>query len=153
MSRDRRLTVALHVLLHMSEIQRSVTSESLGPLMKQNPAALRRTMGGVRQAGIVRSEKGHGGGWSLARKLDTVTLGEVYDALGLTAPFRIAQADGTAKCLLERAANRAVGRALAEAEKLLVDRLRTITVAEVLADARHEGVRKRYERKRRASSR
>ena len=38
----------------MSEIQRSVTSESLGPLMKQNPAALRRTMGGLRQAGIVR---------------------------------------------------------------------------------------------------
>jgi DNA-binding IscR family transcriptional regulator len=153
MSRDPRLTVALHVLLHMSEIQRSVTSESLGPLMKQNPAALRRTMGGLRHAGIVRSEKGHGGGWSLARKLDMVTLGEVYDALGMTAPFRIAQADGTAKCLLERAANRAVGRALAEAEKLLLDRLRTITVAEVLADARHEGVGKRYERKPRASSR
>ena len=106
----------------------------------------------MRQAGIVHSEKGHGGGWSLARKLDMVALGEVYDALGMTAPFRIAQADGTARCLLERAANRVVGRALAEAEKLLVDRLRTITVAEVLADVRHEGVRKRYERKRRASS-
>ena len=63
----------------------------------------------------MHSEKGHGGGWSLARKLDMVTLGEVYDALGMTAPFRIAQADGTARCLLERAANRVVGRALAEA--------------------------------------
>jgi DNA-binding IscR family transcriptional regulator len=110
-------------------------------------------MGGLRQAGIVRSQKGHGGGWSLARKLDMVTLGAVYDALGMTAPFRFGHAVGTAKCLLERAANRAVGRALAEAEKLLVDRLRTITVAEVLADARYEGAGKRYERKRSASSR
>jgi len=33
-------------------------------------------MAGLRRAGIVRSEKGHGGGWSLGRKLDDVTLAE-----------------------------------------------------------------------------
>jgi Rrf2 family protein len=136
MRRDSRLCVALHVLLHMSETGGAVTSETLGPMTKTNPVVLRRTMAGLRDAGIVRSEKGHGGGWSLARPLDAVTLGDVYDALGMSAPFSIGLREQSPKCFLERAANRALRAALAEAEALLVDRFRNVTVADVLADAR-----------------
>jgi DNA-binding IscR family transcriptional regulator len=145
MSRDRRLSVALHVLLHLSETDKAVPSEVLGPLMKQNPAALRRTMGGLRDAGIVRSDKGHGGGWLLARPLDAVTLRDVYDALGMAAPFRIGHRDASPRCLLERAANRAVGRALAAAEAVLIERLRTMTVADLLTNARRARPRKRHD--------
>jgi DNA-binding IscR family transcriptional regulator len=136
MRRDSRLSVALHVLLHMSESAAAVTSGTLGPLMRTNPVVLRRTMAGLRNAGIVRSGKGHGGGWSLARGLAAVTLGDVYDALGLSAPFNIAHREPSPKCQLERAVNRALGAALAEAEALLVERFRDVTVADVLADAR-----------------
>lgn len=139
MRRDSRLSLALHVLLHMSETDQAVTSETLGPMMKANPAALRRTMAGLRDGGIVRSEKGHGGGWSLARKLKSVTLADVYSALGASALFSIGHRDPSPKCLLERAVNRAVGGALAEAEALLLERLRSTTVADVLADARRKG--------------
>jgi Rrf2 family protein len=138
MSRDRRFSVALHVLLHMSETGSAVTSGALGPMMKTNPVVLRRTMAGLRQAGIVRSEKGHGGGWSLARALDAVTLGDVYDALGMSTPFNIGHREQSPKCALERAVNRALGAALAEAEALLVERFRDITVADVLTDAGHK---------------
>jgi DNA-binding IscR family transcriptional regulator len=134
MKRDSRLSVALHVLLHMSETGGVVTSGALGPMMKTNPVVLRRTMAGLREAGIVRSGKGHGGGWSLARALAVVTLGDVYDALGMSAPFNIENRDQQPTCLLERAVNRALDGALAEAEALLVKRLRDITVADVLAD-------------------
>ena len=127
----------------MSEAEGAVTSELLAPMMKQHPVALRRTMAGLRKAGILRSEKGHGGGWSLARKLEAVTLGDVYDALGMSTPFRIGHRDPSPKCLLEGAANRAVGHALAEAEALLVQRLRTVTVAQTLADAHRKRARKR----------
>src|SRR5687767_12360718 len=108
MRRDGRLCFALHVLLHMSEAEQAITSAWLGPKMKKNPVVIRRTMAGLRKAGIVRSEKGHGGGWSLARKLEDVTLADVYDALGLSAPFNIAQLQKSPKCLHERAANRAL---------------------------------------------
>lgn len=135
MRQDGRLSFTLHVLLHMSEAKEALTSEALGPMMKTNPVVIRRTMAGLRRAGIVRSEKGHGGGWSLARKLDRVTLADVYDALGLSTPFNIAHRQKSPKCLLERAANRALVEALAEAEALLVSRFRRITVADVLTDA------------------
>jgi DNA-binding IscR family transcriptional regulator len=138
MRNDSRLCVALHVLLHMSETDRPVTSEMLGSMLDQNPAALRRTMAGLRDAGIVRAEKGHGGGWALARSLDGVTLADVYDALRMPAPFRIGHREPSPRCRLERAVNRAVDGALAQAEALLVDRLRTITLADTLTDARRK---------------
>lgn len=127
----------------MSETNQAVTSQTLGPMMNQNPAALRRTMAGLREAGIVRSAKGHGGGWSLARRLDAVTLSNVYDALRMSAPFRIGHRNASPRCLLERAANRAVSRALGEAEALLRRRLRSITVADIQTDARRKHARKR----------
>jgi DNA-binding IscR family transcriptional regulator len=137
--RDSRLSVALHVLLHMSETDEVLTSELLGPMMKTNPVALRRTLAGLRDAGIVRSKKGHGGGWSLARDLGSVSLGDVLAALGDTTLFRIGHRDARPRCLLEQAVNRAIDETLTEAEALLVARLRSITVADVLGEARRKG--------------
>ncbi|HTJ82870.1 MAG TPA: Rrf2 family transcriptional regulator [Polyangiaceae bacterium] len=136
MRTDSRLSVALHVLLHMGELDRVVTSDALGPMMQMNPVVVRRTIAGLREAGILRSEKGHGGGWTLARPLEQVTLGDVYDALGTPPPFSIGPRDPEPKCLLEQAVNRALGDALEQAEAILVARLRSVTVADLVADAR-----------------
>ncbi|MET0343523.1 MAG: Rrf2 family transcriptional regulator [Polyangiales bacterium] len=133
MKRDSRLSVALHVLLHMEDLGEVVTSETLGPMMQMNPVVVRRTIGGLREAGIVRSEKGHGGGWSLARPLAEVTLADVYTALGLSAPFSIGPRDAQPRCALERAANHALTGALDEAESVLMARLGAISVADLVA--------------------
>ena len=63
---DCRLSGVLHVLLHMAEQQGPVTSEVLAKAMDTNPVVIRRIMAGLRDRGYVRSEKGHGGGWTLA---------------------------------------------------------------------------------------
>jgi DNA-binding IscR family transcriptional regulator len=143
MRRDSRLSLTLHVLLHMSERDEAATSEALAPMMKTNPVVLRRTLAGLRDAGMVRAEKGHGGGWSLSRKLEDITLGDVYDALGMTTLFGIGHRESKPRCLLEQAVNRAVTGTLAEAEALVLARFRAITVADVLADARLKGGVKR----------
>lgn len=136
---DSRLSVALHVLLHMGEANGPVTSESLGPRMALNPVVLRRTLGGLRDAGIVRAVKGHGGGWSLARPLEEVTLADVYAALGSPSLFGIGHHDERPGCLVEQAVNRALGNALDEAEARLLAQLRGISLADLAADVRREG--------------
>jgi DNA-binding IscR family transcriptional regulator len=138
MRRDGRLGVALHMLLHLGESGHLITSEAIGQMMQSNPVVVRRTMGGLRDAGIVRSEKGHGGGWSLAKALDRVTLGDVYDALGSPALFNVELREDAAGCLVERAVNRAVGQALAEASALVHARLRALTLADLQADLLRE---------------
>jgi Rrf2 family protein len=139
MRRDSRLSVALHVLVHMNELDALVSSETLGPMLGINPVVLRRTMAGLRDAGIVRSEKGHGGGWSLARRLEDVTLADVYEALGTPAPFGIGPRVESPGCSVEQAVNRALEKALDEAEALLRARLRSISLAELAADVRNRG--------------
>jgi len=136
MNRDSRLSVALHVLMHMHDATEVVTSEALAPRLDTNPVVLRRTMSGLREAGIVRAERGRGGGWSLVKPLESVTLADVYDALTVTNPFAIGCRSPATKCLLERTVNDAIGAALADAEATLMGRLRRITVADLIGRAR-----------------
>ena len=82
MKRDSRLSGVLHVLLHMAEMNGPVTSETMARAMQTNPVVIRRIMAGLREAGLVRSEKGHGGGWTIGRPLSEITLRDIYDALG-----------------------------------------------------------------------
>src|SRR3546814_13990064 len=80
MSRDTRLSDVLHVLLHMDQLEGPLTSEVLARSMGTNPAVFRRTMAGLREAGFVKFEKGHGGGCRLARPLREITLLAVYES-------------------------------------------------------------------------
>lgn len=135
MRRDSRLSVALHVLLHLADSEEPVTSETLGTRMKTNPVVLRRTLGGLREAGIVEATKGHGGGWVVARSLSEVSVADVHDALGCANVFGIGPHDEETSCPIEQAVNRAVGAALDEAQALLIARLRKLKVASVLEKA------------------
>jgi len=124
----------------MSEMDEAMTSERLGEMMDVNPVVLRRMLGGLRDAGIVAAEKGHGGGWSIEKDLQTVSLGDVFDAIGPANPFGIGHRDPNPRCPIERAVNRAVGEALEKAEEILRQRLCGVAVADVLKKAKRKKV-------------
>ncbi|WP_043839118.1 Rrf2 family transcriptional regulator [Muricoccus aerilatus] len=134
MNRDTRLSAILHALLHMTEQDGPMTSEALAACMNTNAAVVRRTMAGLREMGLVRSEKGHGGGWRLARDLHAVTLRDIYDALGAPQIFAIGHKTENPVCLVEQAVNSALSDALQDAEALLVQRLGDVTLAALSAD-------------------
>lgn len=129
MKRDSRLSGVLHVLLHMAEYDGPVTSEVLARAMQTNPVVIRRVMAGLREQGYVRSEKGHGGGWTLACNLSTVTLRDIHAALGSPPFFAMAHRTESPGCLVEQAVNAALDEAFDEAEALLLARLGDVTLA------------------------
>jgi DNA-binding IscR family transcriptional regulator len=120
-----------------------ITSEELASMLVANPVVLRRTLARLRESGIVRSEKGHGGGWSLTRDLGSVTLADVYQALRTSGPFSLGHRDESPGCLIEQAVNRAVGAALVDAEARLVAHLGGVSLAHVAADVRRRASRGR----------
>ena len=134
MRHDSRLSDVLHVLLHMAEMDGPVTSETLAKAMSTNPVVVRRTMAGLREQGYVRSEKGHGGGWTLACDLSTVTLRDIYDALGGPSLLAIGHRTENPECLVEQAVNASLDQAFREAEALLLSRLGDVTLAALSAD-------------------
>jgi len=121
----------LHVLLHMGENGEAITSEQMALYMDTNPVVVRRTMSGLREAGIVRSEKGHGGGWTITRPLSAITMGEVYRALGSTGLIAIGNRNDNPQCLIEKAVNETLGASLREAEALIVARMDAVTLADI----------------------
>ena len=134
MKRDSRLSGVLHVLLHMAEHRGPVTSEVLARAMDTNPVVIRRILAGLRDQGYIRSEKGHGGGWTLACDLSAVTLRDIYDALGCPALLALGNRTEAPGCVVEQAVNAALGGAFEEAERVLLSRLGEVTLARLSAD-------------------
>lgn len=134
MKNDSRLSGILHVLLHMAERPEPVTSEALAAHMGANPVQVRRIMAGLREAGFVRSGRGHGGGWVLACELDRVTMLDIYRAIGAPGLFAVGHRSDSPACLVEQAVNAALGGTLAAAERQILERLGEITLADLAAD-------------------
>jgi DNA-binding IscR family transcriptional regulator len=129
----------LHVLMHMSQHGAPMTSEVLAQAMDTNPVVIRRIMGGLRDAGYVRSEKGHGGGWTIARDLATITLRDIYEALGSPSLLAMGNRTESPGCLVEQAVNRALAASFTEAEELLLARFGEVTLAALAADVKARG--------------
>ena len=129
MRRDSRLSSVLHVLLHMAEAKGPLTSETLAKVLDTNPVVIRRIVAGLRDHGYVRSEKGHGGGWTLACDLSTVTLRDIYTALGSPSLLAIGNRTEAPGCAVEVAVNGALNDTCRKAEDVLLSGLDEITLA------------------------
>lgn len=134
MKHDSRLSGVLHLLLHIAERGGPVTSEVLAKAMGTNPVVVRRVLSGLRDKGYVRSEKGHGGGWTLARDLSKITLRDIYVALDSPSLLAIGHRTPAPKCLVEQTVNAVLAQAFRDAEALLLSRLGEVTVATLSAD-------------------
>ncbi|TNB49709.1 Rrf2 family transcriptional regulator [Martelella lutilitoris] len=148
MKRDSRLSSVLHALLHMAEQDdEPMTSEALARCMNTNPVVVRRTMGLLREAGLVTSARGHAGGWRISADLEKVSLRQLHDALGEPAIFAIGNRSENPSCLVEQAVNAALDDAFAEAEALLLSRFSDVSLADLAADfkRRHDAWRSQKE--------
>lgn len=138
MARSTRFSVALHVLTHLVDAAEPRTSEELAACVGTHPVVVRRTMAGLRDAGIVSSARGTGGGWILAREPGRVTLRDVYAALGdrllqgLDVSGPAAQSRG-GRCAIQQAVAGTLDDFLDDAEALLAARLDGITLASLAA--------------------
>lgn len=134
MKRDSRLSGVLHVLLHMAEQQAPMTSDQLAKAMQTHPVVIRRILGGLRDAGFVHSEKGHGGGWTIAQDLGRITMRDVYDAIGRPSLMAMGNRTEAPGCLVEQAVNAALDTGFRDAEALLLARFGEVTLAQLAAD-------------------
>ncbi|WP_116813249.1 Rrf2 family transcriptional regulator [Steroidobacter cummioxidans] len=132
MRNDSRLSRMLHVLLHMARHDQPFTSEQIAKMLDTNPVVVRRTMAGLREAGYVQSEKGHGGGWMIACDLKNTTLLDVYKAVAGDRLFVIGHESENPTCAVARTVNTALNDVLQQAEVLVMKRLGAIALADLV---------------------
>ncbi|MEM8980935.1 MAG: Rrf2 family transcriptional regulator [Pseudomonadota bacterium] len=133
MKRNSRLSLALHTLSHMAgDPDKLRTSADIAAHAGTNPVVVRRVLGKLRESGLLRSEKGHAGGWQLARAPEQITLADVY--LALDEQFVASNIDPkTPDCSVEHALQRRVTHVLEGVERSLVQKLSETTITDVAA--------------------
>ena len=131
MKRNSRLSLALHTLSHMAvDPGKTRTSADIADHAGTNPVVVRRALGRLREAGLLISEKGHAGGWRLARTPKDITLADVYLALD----ERIVASDlkdDTSACSVEQALQKRVSSILVDVELSLVQKLGETSISDV----------------------
>lgn len=134
MKRNSRLALALHTLGHMAaDPDRMRTSSEIASHAGTNPVVVRRVLGKLRKARLLDSEKGHAGGWRLARDPRSISLADVYLALDERL-IAADEAGETSTCQIEHALHRRVSTVIESVEQSLIDQLRAMSITDVQDD-------------------
>lgn len=132
------LSDALHVMAHLVGQHGPRTSEQLATCLPTHPVVIRRLLAQMHKAGLVRSTRGHGGGSQLARDAATITLHDVYQAIGAPPMVQVGTREGMGGCPIQQLVNQALLESAREAQRLLEQRLQATTLDQLGADfARH----------------
>ncbi len=83
--RNPRFAVEALLLLATEKGRRCCTAEELARLVGRSTSYVEHLMSDLRKAGLVRSKRGPGGGYRLAKEIARITVAEVFRVLD-TAP-------------------------------------------------------------------
>jgi DNA-binding IscR family transcriptional regulator len=111
-----------------------MTSEEMARFLDTNPVLVRRVLAGLRERGYISSNRGHGGGWVLTCDLATVSLRDIYDAVGAPPFFAMGNRSEKTDCLVEQVVNASLAQAFDEAEALLMRQLGHVSLADLSAE-------------------
>jgi DNA-binding IscR family transcriptional regulator len=136
MAANSRLTVAVHALAWLALARRQgrdvLTSDQVAASVNTNPVIIRRCLGDLRRAGLVRVRRGAGAGWSLAREPGQIMLLEVHDVIGPEPPFGLHHTEPNLECPVGRGIRPALDQIYGEVEQSMRRELALVSVADVL---------------------
>lgn len=74
--------VALHAIEFLNHRKQALSSETIAENVCTNPARVRKVLHKLKAAGLVASKSGADGGYAFTRDAGTVTLLDIFDAVG-----------------------------------------------------------------------
>ena len=135
-----RFTIGVHIITaidYFRDMDR-VSSEFLAGSIGVNPVIVRTVISQLREAGIVRTQRGSSGA-ELIRRLDEITLYDIYRAVG-----SVDNAEGlfhfheqpNPECPVGRNIHRVLDRRLVEAQSAMEEKLKATTLADIAKDTK-----------------
>ena len=136
-----KFTIAVHIITAIDYFKDSekVTSSFLAGSVGANPVIVRNVMGDLKEAGIIDISQGKSG-IALAKKLDEITLYDVYIAVGCINDeglFHFHE-NPNANCPVGRNIHKAMDERLFSVQNAMEDKLKSISLAEVVKATRQE---------------
>lgn len=137
-----RFTIAVHILICIDIFgdTEPETSESLAGSIGAHPVVIRRILGQLRRAGLIRIMRGREGGAYLARPLSEITLADLFravESLGGDALFSFHENPNPA-CPVGRSIHDVLDSRLADIQRAMERAMEGMTLADIAEDAHRE---------------
>lgn len=131
---NTRFAVATHILAYLAHAEgQPVSSEVLASSAGTHPVVVRRLVSTLREAGLVQSQRGAGGGTLLARPATDISLLDVFRAMQETEPdlFQISSTNPNSHCDLGRVMQETLEGLFGPAIEAMRAALSAVSVAQV----------------------
>ena len=135
-----KFTIGVHIITaidYFKEMDR-VNSEFLAGSIGVNPVIVRTIISQLREAGIVRTQRGSSGA-VLAKRLDEVTLYDVYKAVGSVDAeeglFHFHE-NPNRDCPVGRNIHKVLDGRLLDAQRAMEEKLKATTLADIVEDTK-----------------
>jgi len=133
---NTRFQAGVHTLVVLAAWNQPTTSEAVSYSVETNPVVVRRLLGDLHDASIVRSRRGRNGGFELARPAEEITLLDVYRAVDTGPLLKSYDEFPNEECPVGCRIPAALDAAIAPAERAFEERLADVTI-----EALTEGIR------------
>ena len=135
-----KFTIGVHIITaidYFREMDR-VNSEFLAGSIGINPVIVRTVISQLREAGLVRTQRGSSGG-ELTKGLDEITLYDIYKAVGSVDEeeglFHFHEQPNP-ECPVGRNIHTVLDRRLIDAQRAMEEKLRQTTLADIVKDTK-----------------
>ncbi|MBT3346298.1 MAG: Rrf2 family transcriptional regulator [Gemmatimonadetes bacterium] len=130
---NTHFAMAVHVLTALVYNEERVGSGDLAKTVGTNPSFLRGLIGQLRDAGLVETHLGKGGGTQLARPATTITLHDVYLATESGPAVRTHTCNDTHHCPVARNMGKMLSDVNQRLEHVIADELSSTTIQDLVS--------------------
>lgn len=139
-----KFTIAVHIITAIDYFKDSkkVTSSFLAGSVGANPVIIRNIMGELKEAEIINISQGKSG-IELAKELDDITFYDIYkavDSVNEEGLFHFHEKPNP-ECPVGRNIHKAMEGKLTDVQQAMEEKMKRITLAEVVDDTRREIIR------------
>ncbi len=140
MAQNCRFAFAVHVLSSLAlHPEGAMNSEQLAATVNTNPVVIRRLLLDLRDANLIETQRGPGGGAKLAREASEISLAQIYSATsGDFQPFGEHPNEPAQCCPVGRGIKAVLEGVAKRAARFVQEQYAAISLADVVSQLRTE---------------
>jgi len=132
MSSNTRFSMAVHIMTALAYLREKASSELLAETVRTNPVVVRRLLGDLNRAGLIRAERGKMGGSSLARNATEISLLDIFRAvMGETELVNLHENPENRVCTVSCKVRGVLSQHLQKAQSLYERELASVSLADI----------------------
>lgn len=134
MAANSRFAMATHIMTSLAVKQEKISSTYLASSLNTNPVVVRRILGELQKAGLLKTDTGRTGGAMLIKKPNAISLYDVYAAIDDGDLFAYNPNDPNKECMLSCKMKSVLSPIFASACEAIASKLKKIKLSDLVKD-------------------